>query len=157
MPGIRAALIGLACLDLQPAPERTLAELDAGVRELMRCRRCEYADAALMIAPLLRDLESEWGVPGSWDDVILGPNADGSQSKDHPEGLRLLTLTTYTAAFVLKYLGFVDLSLSAAERCHNAARELGAPEWVGLAGAFATAHASARVPGRRSPASLVDC
>jgi len=119
VPEIRAALVGLAYLDFLPAPGRSLAELDAGVRKLMRCRRsCDYADAAQMIAPLLRDLCA---------------TAYGPQSKDRTEGLRLLTLTTYTAAFVLKYLGFVDLSLAAAERCHDAARELGAPEWVGLA------------------------
>lgn len=51
----------------------------------------------------------------------------------------LLTLATYNAAFVLKYLGFVDLSLAAAERCHDAAADLASPEWVGLAG-FARLH-----------------
>jgi len=144
VPGIRAALIGLAYLDLPPAPGRTLAELDAAVRKLMQCRRrCEYADAALMIAPLLRD---------------LGATAYGPQSKDRPEGLRLLTLTTYTAAFVLKYLGFVDLSLSAAERCHHAAHELGVPEWVGLAeySRLHTLPPESRAVGRQLASSTTD-
>jgi transcriptional regulator with XRE-family HTH domain len=119
IPEIRAALVGLTYLDLRPAASRTPAELGASVSELMQHRRkCEYADAAQMIAPLLRD---------------LGATAYGPRSKDRAEGLRLLALTTYTAAFVLKYLGFVDLPLSAAERCHDAAHELGKPEWIGLA------------------------
>jgi len=119
VPAIRAALVGLSYLDLAPTPNRSLAELGADVRQLMDCRRlCEYADAAQMFAPLLRD---------------LGAAAYGSGAEDRDEGLRLLALTTYTAAFVLKYLGLVDLSLAAAERCHDAAHELNAPEWIGLA------------------------
>ena len=119
VPDIRAALVGLAYLDFPPAPGRSLAELGAGVRDLMKSRRlCEYADAAHLIAPLLRD---------------LGAAAYGPGAEDRDEGLRLLALTTHNSAFVLKYLGFVDLSLAAAERCHDAARELDAAEWVGLA------------------------
>jgi transcriptional regulator with XRE-family HTH domain len=119
VPEIRAALVGLAYLDLPATPGRSLAELGAEVGQLMKRRRlCEYADAAQIIAPLLRD---------------LGAAAYGPGAEDRDEGLRLLVLTTHNAAFVLNYLGFVDLSLTAAERCHDAAGELNAPEWIGLA------------------------
>jgi transcriptional regulator with XRE-family HTH domain len=119
VPGIRAALVGLAYDDWSPAPTRPLGELEAGVRELMgNRRRCEYADAALLIAPLLRE---------------LGAAAYGSRSSDRAEGLRLLALTTHNAAFVLKYLGYADLALAAAERCHDAAHELEAAQWIGVA------------------------
>jgi transcriptional regulator with XRE-family HTH domain len=119
VPEIRAALVGLAYLDLPSAPSRSLAELGTDVSRLMRCRRrCEYADAAHLIAPLLRDLGAAAYSPGA---------------QDRAAGLRLLALTTHNAAFVLKYLGFVDLSLTAAERCHDAASTLDAPEWIGLA------------------------
>jgi hypothetical protein len=80
------------------------------------------------------------------------------QAADRAESLRLLTLTAFTAAFVLKYLGFVDLSLSAAERCHLAAAELGEPEWVGLA-EYTRLHmlpAESRAVGQRLAAATAD-
>jgi transcriptional regulator with XRE-family HTH domain len=144
VPGIRAALAGLAYLDLPVSGSRSIGELRADVRQLMRFRSsCEYADAANLIAPLLRD---------------LGAAAYGPKSKDRDEGLRLLTLATYTAAFVLKYLGFVDLSLAAAERGHDAANELDVPEWIGLAeySRLHTLPAESRSVGRQLAAATID-
>ena len=72
--------------------------------------------------------------------------------------LRLLTLTAYHTAFVLKYLGFLDLSLSAAERTHLAAAELGEPAWFGLA-EFTRLHMlppESRDVGRRLAADTAD-
>lgn len=118
---IRAALIGLTYLDLPDQPDRTTAELRADLKQLMLCRRtCEYSTAAPIIAPLLVNL----GAAANQPDTV---------GADRAEILRLLALTAHNAAFVLKYLGFVDLSLSAYERCHLTAVELGEPEWLGLA------------------------
>ncbi|UQU64876.1 helix-turn-helix domain-containing protein [Couchioplanes caeruleus] len=144
VPEIRAALVGLAYLDIPAKPSRPLAALEAAVGELMRCRRlCEYADAAQLIAPLVRD---------------LGATAYAAGAKEVPAALRLLALTTHNAAFVLKYLGFVDLSLAAAERCHDAARDLCAPEWVGLAeySRLHTLPPESRAVGRKLAAATTD-
>lgn len=125
VPDIRAALISLAYLDLPEAPARGVEELSAATQRLMTARRtCDYAKATSLIAPLLRD---------------LGAAAYSPTATHRADALRLLTLTTYQAAFVLKYLGFVDLPLAAAERCADAAAELGKPEYVGLAD-FARLH-----------------
>lgn len=119
VPNIRAALVGLAYLDLPAVPASPLAKIEADVRELMSCRRlCEYAAASQLIAPLVRD---------------LGAAAYSPKSRSKAKGLSLLALVTHNAAFVLKYLGFVDLSLAAAERCHEAAHMIDSPQWVGLA------------------------
>ncbi|GIM95908.1 helix-turn-helix domain-containing protein [Paractinoplanes toevensis] len=118
VPAIRAALISLVYLDLADAPARPMEELADHTRRLMAARQaCDYAEAAGLIAPLLLD---------------LGAAAYSPASTHRPDGLRLLTLATYHASFLLKYLGFVDLPLAAAERCSDAARELGAPEFIGL-------------------------
>ncbi len=119
VPQIRAALIGLTYLDLPSHSALPPELLRAEVEQLQQRRRtCDYAAAAPMIAPLLRN---------------LGAAAHDPQAADRLEALRLLALTAHNAAFVLKYLGFIDLSLSASERCHLAAAELGEPEWIGLA------------------------
>lgn len=119
IPEIRAALISLAYVDLPASPGRTMEEIKAATGELKRWRRnCQYANAAPLIAPLLRD---------------LGSAASGSGAHERSEALRLLVLTAHNAAFVLKYLGYIDLSLSAADRCHLAATALNEPEWIGLA------------------------
>lgn len=120
IPEIRAALIGLAYLDLPADSESSPDQLRADVQQLMHCRRtCEYSAAAPLIAPLLRNLGA-----------AVHPPAGGY---DRSDMLRLLVLTAHNAAFVLKYLGFLDLSLSASDRCHLTAEELGEPEWIGLA------------------------
>ncbi|HLL67628.1 MAG TPA: helix-turn-helix transcriptional regulator [Micromonosporaceae bacterium] len=119
VPDIRAALIALAYVDLPAEPSRPMEAVRADVRQLMDWRRtCEYANATALIPGLLRD---------------LGAAANSSKASDRDEVLRLLTLATYTTAFVLRYLGFVDLSLAAAERCHAAAIGVADPEWTGLA------------------------
>jgi len=119
IPQIRAALIGLAYLDLPSRSAAPLDQLRADVKQLQHCRHtCDYSSAAPLIAPLLRN---------------LGAAAHDPQAADRSEALRLLTLTAHNAAFVLKYLGFVDLSLSASERSHLAASALGEREWIGLA------------------------
>jgi transcriptional regulator with XRE-family HTH domain len=144
VPEIRASLIGLAYRDLPSAPARGLDELAADVRQLMVWREsCDYASAARLLAPLLQNLAV----------AVHGP-----RTVDREEALRLLALTTYTAAFVLKYLGYADLSLSAAERCHDIATELEAPQWVGLA-EFARLHTlppENRSIGRRLAAVTAD-
>jgi transcriptional regulator with XRE-family HTH domain len=144
IPEIRAALIGLAYLDL---PRRSVAapeQLRAEVQELMHCRRtCDYSAAAPLIAPLLRN---------------LGAAAHDPKAADRGEALRLLALTAHNASFVLKYLGFIDLSLSASERCHLAATELGEPEWIGLA-EYTRLHmlpAESRAVGQRLAAATAD-
>lgn len=144
VPDIRAALVGLAYGDWPPAATRSLDELEADVQALMGCRRrCEYADAALLIAPLLRQ---------------LGAAAYGPQSTGRARGLRLLALTTHNAAFVLKYLGYADLALAAAERCHDAARELEAAQWIGLAeySRLHTLPPESRAVGRRLARATTD-
>ncbi|BCJ56488.1 transcriptional regulator [Actinoplanes sp. NBRC 14428] len=119
VPEIRAALIGLAYLDLPAHGGKSLDQLRADVGRLAQARRvCDYSAASPMIAPLLRNLSA----------AVHDPRAAG-----RAEVLRLLTLTTHHTAFILKYLGFIDLSLAAAERGHLAASELGEPEWFGLA------------------------
>lgn len=125
VPDVREALISLAYLDLPDAPARPIEELSAATQLLMATRRtCDYAKAASLVGPLLRD---------------LGAAAYSPQSAHRPDALRLLTIAAYHAAFLLKYLGFVDLPLTAAERCADAAAELDAPEYVGLAD-FARLH-----------------
>lgn len=119
IPDIRAALISLAYLDLPATPSRPLDKIRGATEDLKRWRRtCQYANAGPLIAPLLRD---------------LGSAVSGSAGHERSEALRLLVLTAHNAAFVLKYLGYVDLSLSAADRCHLAATALDEPEWIGLA------------------------
>lgn len=126
VPDIRAALIALVFGDVAEAPSRSLDELDAETRRLMtHRRRCEYADAARLIAPLLRG---------------LGAAAYSPKSTGRDAALRLLTLATYHCVFVLKYLGFVDLPMTAAERCHAAAQGVERPEFLGLAD-YARLHA----------------
>lgn len=125
VPSIRAALISLAYLDLPDVPSRSMEQLDSATRQLATARRtCNYAEATSLIAPLLLD---------------LGAAAYSSTSRHRSTALPLLSLTTYHTAFVLKYLGFVDLPLAAAERSSHAARELGTPQHVGLAD-FARLH-----------------
>ncbi len=119
VPQIRAALIGLAYLDLPSRSATPLDRLRKDVKQLQLCRRtCDYSSAAPLIAPLLRN---------------LGAAAHNPRTADRSEALRLLALTAHNAAFVLKYLGFIDLSLAASERTHLAASQLGEPEWIGLA------------------------
>jgi transcriptional regulator with XRE-family HTH domain len=144
VPEIRAALISLAYLDLPETPARSGDELESAVRRLTTARRtCDYATASGLIAPLLLD---------------LGAAAYSPASAHRKDALRMLTLTTYHAAFVLKYLGFLDLPLAAAERCSDAARELGDPEYVGLAD-FARLHnlpPESRSVGRKLAAATTD-
>jgi transcriptional regulator with XRE-family HTH domain len=119
VPETRAALVGLAYMDLPTRPDKPLDQLADEVRQLMHHRRiCDYSAAAPLLAPLLRN---------------LGAAVHDPRAADRDEALRLLVLTSHNAAFVLKYLGFTDLSLAASERCHLAATELGEPEWIGLA------------------------
>lgn len=120
VPDIRVALNGLAPLDPPAWPSRTLPELHADLRRLMLARRtCEYADAAHLIPGLVRDL-------GAGAYVVTA-------GRTRRAVLKLLTLATYHAAFVVTRLGFVDLALAAAERCHDAARELDDAAYLGLA------------------------
>lgn len=120
LPDVRAALLRVACRDLPDAPSRTLVELNAGVGRLMASRRaCDYADAAHLIGGLVCDL-------GSAGYVLTSGRARRAS-------LRLLTTATYHAVLVLGYLGRADLASAAADRCHDAARELAEPAYVGLA------------------------
>lgn len=114
--------------DLDEAPTtrspRPLPQLGAEIERIYHLRNdCEYAHAARLLPPLLRDLHAH------------------VHGHDHETALRLFARATDHTSFVVRYLGHATESWLAAERCRDAARALGEPVILGLA-AWSRAHAA---------------
>jgi transcriptional regulator with XRE-family HTH domain len=118
VPAIRSALVTLS-LAGEHAASRGPDELRAEVLRLTPLRKnCDYVGMGRILPDLLLDLHAAEGA--------------GDEATQR-ETLRLLVQATYHCTYVLKYLGFADLAMRAADLCHAAAERLGEPAWLGLA------------------------
>jgi transcriptional regulator with XRE-family HTH domain len=124
IPGIRQALVEA---DLTEDPVATARPLPALAQEVdlvadLR-RRCDYAGAGGRLPGLIRELHA----------ATHGP--------DRRDALRLLTLATFAASGVVRYVAGPAESWLAAERCWQAAQALEDPVYLGL-GLYERAHAA---------------
>lgn len=115
-PAIRQALVETDLTDPATCRPRKLAAVvaDAELVNALRLRD-DYAGAGRLLPRVLRELHG----------LALGP--------DRGTALRQLVLTAEDVAVVLKNSGYAAETWLAAERCHDAARELGDPVMLGLA------------------------
>ncbi|MDQ1647443.1 MAG: hypothetical protein QOJ50_3627 [Cryptosporangiaceae bacterium] len=118
VPAIRAALVALSFTPDEP-PGRTLGELTAESVRLAPLRAaCDYVSLGCALPNLMADLHS------------AASQNDGQRRGD---ALRMLVETTYHCTYTLKYLGFADLAMRAADHCHAAGQRLGDPAWLAVA------------------------
>jgi transcriptional regulator with XRE-family HTH domain len=117
VPGIRAALVSMSFGE-EHEPSRTVAALRDEVARIVQLRKdCDYANLGRALPELLLDLDA------------AARRGDELQQRD---ALALLVDATQCCCFTLKYLGFPDLAMRAAELCHGAAQRLGDPAWSGV-------------------------
>lgn len=106
------------------ADPRPMPALTADIEAIWQLRNdTRYREAARLLPPLLRDLHAH------------------TSGRDHNQALRLYARTADNASFVMRYLGHVSESWTAAERCRDAADALGDPVILGLA-AWSQGHAA---------------
>lgn len=119
VPAIRTALVRLALGD-DHRPARGLAELCRQTDALSPLRAAaRYDQLGPLLPELLRDLSG------------LAHTAESDTERR--EALRQLVRATYHTTYTVKYLGYRDLAMTAADQCGRAAAELSEPSWTGLA------------------------
>jgi transcriptional regulator with XRE-family HTH domain len=118
IPAIRGALVAMSFAPEQE-PTRGHAELAVEVERLAPLRKaCDYAALGRLLPDLLVDLHAATGL---------------GDEPTQRETLRLFVQATYCTTYTLKYLGFPDLAMRAADQCYAAAQMLDEPEWSGVA------------------------
>lgn len=129
VPSLRRVLHGVA-IGHGDVPVRPIEDLTVDAAALWTYRRqCDYPAAAQLLPPLLEGL-----------------HVHARRGDRQAEALRLVVEVSSAAAFSLRALGYADLAWTAAEQCHDAARELGDPAAVGMAD-FTRAQAASLGPG----------
>jgi transcriptional regulator with XRE-family HTH domain len=118
MPAVRAALVA-ASLGDDAAPGRSLGELVADVGRAVQLRTAaNYAE----LTPLLPDLVTD----------LYGLARSSDERTEH-DALRLLVPALYCCTFSVKYLGYPDLAMMAAEQGQRVAERLSDPAARGIA------------------------
>lgn len=117
VPRLRSALAQVE-LGGDHESARSMVQLDIAVRQAVRLRAaCDYAMLGQMLPNLLVDLNA----------IVR------ARGRDHAHAQRLYLETAHATTFMLTYLRFPDLALTAARQCHQAALHLGDPLWTAVA------------------------
>ncbi|MDG4832999.1 helix-turn-helix transcriptional regulator [Solwaraspora sp. WMMD1047] len=137
LPALRGALMAIS-LDDRHTAARGLDQLRAVFDNAVELHNtCRY-DRLLPILPaLLLDLHAH---------------------RDNPEAATMLVWISYATTFAAKYLGYVDLSMLAAQQCRTIAPTLADPAWLAVA-EFAALHAlppEAKDVAQRHTAAALD-
>jgi hypothetical protein len=118
MPAVRAALVA-ASLGDDTAPGRSAGDLAAEVGRAVGLRTAaNYAELTPVLPDLITDLH---GLSRSPDERVAR------------SGLRLLVPALFCCTFTVKYLGYPDLAMMAAEQGQRAAERLDEPALRGIA------------------------